>query len=84
MIEHCVAFFQKKQKDELYRIYITDSLKAIAETLGKTYGGSSPKYRYIEYFPVDESMAKMAKDETRTSQEIIGNIKDKLSKMAGD
>lgn len=80
MIDHCVAFFRSKQKEEAYRIYVTDTMKAMSEIIAKTYGGNSPKYRYAEIIGDN----KTEQEERRTPQEIISNMKDKLSKMAGD
>ena len=59
-----------------YRYYITDCLKMIAENTGKIAGGTSPKNRFYDLFrkPVVE---------TRSQEEIIGNIKDKISKLRG-
>lgn len=80
MIEHCVAFFRSKQKEEAYRIYVTDALKAMSEIIAKTYGGNSPKYRYAEII----QPGRPEVEEKRTAQEIISNISNKLNKMTGD
>ena len=31
MIEHCASEYIKRREDKIYRIYVTDALKAIAE-----------------------------------------------------
>lgn len=65
MIDHCVSAFLEIRKEELYRAYVTDALKAIGNL----------NIRYMDYFkPV----------ETRTSDEIIDNIKNKLNTLGGN
>ena len=80
VIEHCVAFFQRQQKEEEYRVYVTDTLKAMAESIAHAYGGSVPKYRYADII----QPGKPEVEETRTAQEIISNISKKLNRMTGD
>jgi DNA-binding ferritin-like protein len=82
VIEHCVAFFRKKKIDEAYRIYITDTLKAIAENTSKEYGGQYPKLRYADMIKAAD--VKETTQETRTPQEIITGMKNKLNRLAGD
>lgn len=82
MIDHCVAFFRNQQKDEAYRIYITDTLKAIAENTSKQFGGQYPKLRYADLIKAAD--ATEPTQETRTPQEIISNMKNKLNSLAGD
>ena len=53
---------RQNDREETYRIYVTDALKAI--------GGFNA--RYLDVFGVEE---------TRTSNEIITNISDKLKKL---
>ena len=45
MIDHCVSAFLKSQKDELYRMYVTDALKAIGNL----------NIRYADYFKPQET-----------------------------
>lgn len=52
--------------EELYRIYVTDSLKIIGRI----------DQRYYDFI-------RPAKVETRTADEIISNIKEKLMKAGG-
>lgn len=81
MIDHCISLFRRKQKEKIYQVYVTDALKMICENTGKMYGGLSPKYRYLELIdPID---AKKQKEETRTAQEVIDHIKNKMTKLTG-
>lgn len=62
--------------ERAYRIYSTDSLKMISENSSKYAGGSFPSVRYAD-------LIKKPVNETRTGEEIIEGIKDKLKKMEG-
>ena len=64
VIDHCVSALFEYRKEELYRTYITDALKA--------------------HFRLNIRYADLLKPpETRTSEEIIDNIKGKLSRLGG-
>lgn len=80
VIEHCVAFFRRKQEEEAYRVYVTDTLKAMAESIANAYGGNVPKHRYAEII----QPGRPEVEETRTAHEIISNISKKLNEMTGD
>lgn len=67
-----------KNERRLYEIYVTDALKAITENTVKMYGGSSLKLRYADLL---ENSNKQ--EETRTAEDIISNIKNKINKMGG-
>ena len=57
-----------------YQCYITDAVKMIAENTAKFASGVYPSKRYADVlFPEPV--------ETRTSDEIITGIRDKLEKM---
>lgn len=67
-----------KNERRLYEVYVTDALKAITENTAKMYGGSSLKLRYADLL---ENSNKQ--EETRTAEDIISNIKNKINKMGG-
>lgn len=67
---------EKNALDKSYRIYVTDSLKMIAENTSKYAGGSSFSIRYID-------LIKKPVNEPRTSEEIISGIKGKLKQIGG-
>ncbi len=52
----------------MYRIYVTDALRIIAENTAKNVGGSYLQARYVDF-------AIPQKEETRTSDEIIAHMK---------
>ena len=76
-MEHCVAAFLKKQNDKLYQVYITDTLKMIAENTSNFAGGKAPGIRWIDAM---NDMEK-PKEEEKTAEEVIDHIKEKLAKM---
>lgn len=60
---------RKKIEEINYRVYMTDSVKAIFKALG----GDMP----IRYF----DMISETKEEDRSPEEIVENIRDKLNKL---
>lgn len=77
-MEHCVAAFLKKQKDKLYQVYITDTLKMIAENTSNFAGGKAPNMRWVDAM---NSLEKPKEEEEKTAEEVIDHIKEKLAKM---
>lgn len=78
VIDHCVGFFQRRQEEQKYRIYITDALKAITDNTVRMYGGVSLKMRYADMIDTTPQ-----KEETRTAEEVIDHIKEKMQKLTG-
>lgn len=64
-MRYCAARYKQMADERIYRIYVTDALKA-------AYGLDR---RYADIF---------IPAETRTAQEIISNIFDKLEKAGGE
>lgn len=73
-MRYCIAKFRKDNLDTTYRIYVTDALKIIAENTSKYAGGSYMKIRFSE-------IINPKPEETRTADEIITGITDKLRKL---
>lgn len=71
MLDHCISFFNRITKENMFKSYIADALKIISENTGKFFGGG---YINIRYADLIDSKPK----ETKTADEIINNIKDKL------
>lgn len=74
VIEHYIAFFQKEQRELAYQVYVTDSLRIIAENTAKQVGGSYLKARFKE-------IIEPIKEEKRTADEVITDLKDKLRRL---
>ena len=77
VIEHYISFFHKKQKDDAYKIYITDTLKLILENTAHAINGG--QYIQVRYADVVEPQ----KEETRTADDVINHVKEKLAKVGG-
>ena len=73
LIDHCVSFLISQNKEHIYRSYVTEALKIISENTSKFFGGG---YLNIRYTDILENINKPK--ETRTAEEIIENIRDKL------
>ena len=56
-------------REEIYRIYVTDTLRAII-------GGDKRYYDFVK--PATQEV-----EETRSAEEIIGSMKDKLTRLGG-
>lgn len=75
MIDHCISAFRKQQREKAYRIYVTDSLKAIVSNTARFNGGVEMTARFVD---VIDGMGKESKEQT--AQEVKNNIRNKLRK----
>lgn len=68
-----------KRQDEglALRLYVTDCLQAISENVAKRISGKYVKIRYADAI-------KPQKVETRTAEQIISEMQEKMNKMGGD
>lgn len=68
-----------KRQDEglALRLYVTDCLQSITENTAKKIGGKYVKMRYAD-------IIKPQKVETRTAEQIISEMQEKMNKMGGD
>lgn len=72
------ALIKQQAKDEAFRAYVTDALKAIAENSARgPHGGGYLKLRYMDI--IDPKP-----EETRTGEEIVQHLSEKLAKLGGD
>jgi len=77
VIEHCISEYLKRREEKLYKIYVTDALKAIAENTTHYLGmsemidyGTSLSERWIDVLEPQEE----TEDDTRTCEEITHGI----------
>ena len=70
------VLLKKQSQEQVYRIYVTDALKTITENTAKYAGGSYMKARYFD-------LENPKPGETRTPDEIIGKMKDKIARIGG-
>lgn len=73
-MRYVMARYESEQRELAYRIYVTDALKQITENTAKFGGGGYIRARFAD-------IIHPAPEETRTSAEIIENIRDKLNKL---
>ena len=72
------ALIKQQAKDEAFRAYVTDALKAIAENTARgPHGGGYLKLRYTDI--IDPKP-----EETRTGEEIVDHVKGMLANLGGD
>lgn len=62
MIEHCISAFRQKQEERIFRVYVTDCLKALCRSDGARFW----------------DLIKPTKDEGQTEVETVNNIKDRM------
>ena len=74
VIEHYIAFFKKEQQEKAYKCYVTDALRLITENTAKAHGGSYLQARYAD-------LIEPKKEETRTANEVIIDLKEKLRRL---
>ena len=48
VIDHCISLFNRRAKEEAYRTYIADTLKALNDNFAKKFGGTYYQTRYID------------------------------------
>lgn len=69
-MENYIAFFKKEMHEKAYKIYVTDAL----QLLTKKFGGEYLKNRFAD-------VMEPHIEETRTAEEVITDIKDKLTRL---
>lgn len=63
-----------------YRIYVTDSLQCIANEISVLFSKSGKDIIETRYYKLYKELFE-PKEETRTSEEIISNLKGKLANI---
>lgn len=66
-----------------YRIYVTDVLQCIANEISTLFSKGGDKVVPKRYYSVYKEMKEPTKTETRTSEEIISDISEKLANFKG-
>ena len=70
------VLLKKQDQEKVYRAYVTDALKIITENTAKYASG---RYMEVRYFDVESPKPP----ETRTPDEIIGQMKTKIARIGG-
>lgn len=79
IIEHCIAYIKQKAEEDLYRGYITDAFRVIANnTSHLREGGMEMSMRFADILAEREPQHEKPE---MTGQQVISNMKDKLRKL---
>lgn len=70
--------YEKQMQEETYRIYTTDTLKYICESVAKYLGGRCMAQRYVDF------TSKSNPEKSENAEEIIARIGEMLRKMGGE
>lgn len=73
-MDHCISLFTKKKEELLYKIYVTDALKAISENTSRK-GGVCMQKRFADMVNTHHEKAPA---EEKTAEGVIENIRSKL------
>ena len=87
VIEHCVSEYLKRREDKLYRVYVTDALKTIAENTTHHVGaeemfdyGASINVRWIELLEPQQE----EETDDRSCEEIVHDIWERIKGTSND
>ena len=75
-MRYVMARYAQQVEADAYRVYVTDSLKIMTSNLANGIGGTEISERYYDMIH--------RRPETRSSEEIISDIKDKLKQAVED
>lgn len=78
-MDYCVIRWAKDQEEKLFKIYVTDGLKNINDSVSNFLGGRVLKERYY-----DITNKKTVEDPEKAAEEIKSRIVDKLSALEED
>ena len=79
MIDHCVAAYRQENERMLTLVYVTDGLKLLNDNVVHAIGGNTLNMRYFDLIS-----GQTEPEETRSSDDIINSIKEKLRQMGGE
>jgi hypothetical protein len=78
MLRMISEHWNQQQDEKAYRVYISDAIMTLTETVAKAFGGKYIGHRYIDYIDPPKP------EENRGGEEIIADISTKLERMGGD
>lgn len=78
LIQHCTYAYNHKQERRAFEIYVSDRVKAINDSVASVFGGSTSASRYID---VLERIMDARPEDSRTAEQIISSISDKLERL---
>lgn len=73
-MEYCISAFQKEKKEEHFKFYITDAIRALTNGFYQAHGAEEPlPERYAERY-----LPKKPKKKEETADQIIDRIRNGL------
>lgn len=76
VIDYCIAFFREKEKEEAFRVYVTDALKVLTKNTATMFGGNAMSIRFYDMIH--------PKQITESAEDIIKRMSKKLEQMGSD
>ena len=73
-LRYVYARYEERQREEAYRICVTDSLRILTENTAEIVGGKMFTVRYFD-------LTHPRKEETRTAGEVIEHIRNGLRRL---
>ena len=85
MNDICIALFKKEQEEKLYHNYVAECLRITTENTAKIASMISRDETECKYISLSFNDILNPKPvETRTSEEVIDGIQNKLQKIGGE
>lgn len=79
-MRYVLARYNQEQREEAYRIYISDGLRFVSENTTHSAFESGGRYLNLRYYDL---MYPSAPDE-RTAEDVIDHIKQGLGRLGGE
>jgi hypothetical protein len=77
IVEHCIASYNRRTEERMYRIYMTDILNALNTNFAKYFGGSMYKERYADWIDTAPKEKEKSGDEIAAEIIVKWNLKQK-------
>lgn len=72
------AAWRGQQDEKVYRVYMSDAIMALTETVAKSFCGKYIGHRYIDFIEPPKQ------EKTRSSEEIIEDVRSTIIAIGGD
>lgn len=85
VIEYCISLFKKEQEEKLYQNYVAECLRIMTENTAKIASALLREDADCHYISVSfHDMLDPKPTDTRTSEEVIESIGNKLQHIGGE
>lgn len=72
------AAWSQQQAEKAYRVYMSDAIMTLTETVAKYFGGKYIGHRYIDYIDPPKP------EKPRSGEEIIEDVRATIAAIGGD